>query len=110
MTYISSPEFRCWRMCILSSSELCEDEDGSTSETPESAGLGGKDHCRSETDGHPRGVRSDPLRPGADRCAISVMIHVAASGAEVRVEAEGRTKDHWILWNRSTTCRTLKEY
>ena len=46
MTYISSPEFRCWRMCILSSSELCEDEDGSTSETPESAGLGGKDPAK----------------------------------------------------------------
>ena len=46
MAYKSSPEFRCWRMCILSSSELCEDEDGSTSETPESAGLGGKDPAK----------------------------------------------------------------
>ena len=46
MTYKRSPEFRCWRMCILSSSELCEDEDGSTSETPESAGLGGKDPAK----------------------------------------------------------------
>ena len=46
MGSISSPEFRCWRMCILSSSELCEDEDGSTSETPESAGLGGKDPAK----------------------------------------------------------------
>ena len=33
-----------WRWRILfSSSELCEEDDGSTSETPESAGLGGRD-------------------------------------------------------------------
>ena len=33
-----------WRWRILfSSSELCEEDDGSTSETPESAGLGGSD-------------------------------------------------------------------
>lgn len=32
-----------WRLSLFSSSELCEEDDGSTSETPESAGLGGNE-------------------------------------------------------------------
>ena len=40
---VKLPVFRCWRICILSSSELCDEDDGSTSETPESAGLGGRE-------------------------------------------------------------------
>ena len=36
-----------WRWRILfSSSELCEEDDGSTSETPESAGLGGSEPAK----------------------------------------------------------------
>ena len=36
---------RCWRRewILDSSSEVCDEEEGSTSETPESAGLGGSE-------------------------------------------------------------------
>ena len=34
-----------WRF-LFSSSELCEEDDGSTSETPESAGLGGSEPAK----------------------------------------------------------------
>ena len=43
MNVVHLPKLACrWRI-LFSSSELCEEDEGSTSETPESAGLGGSE-------------------------------------------------------------------
>ena len=63
-----------WRCNLFSSSELCEEDDGSTSETPESAGLGGNE---------PEILQTNPVKacveintPLANPCQITFLFKI----------------------------------